>query len=309
MAYRSKKKKYRIKPIPVIIALLVVIALILCAIFAINALMHRDKSVTPDASSLPNSTSQQEVSSTDSTSSKPDVINYSSVQSSDSSKPNSSKPSSSGSQPAAIPFPGIGKLPDVKITDWNLILLNPDENNKIGKELDIKKVKFDTQYVDARAGDAYQKMYNAAKKDGIILYLRSGYRSMKTQERNFNNEVARYEKLGNSHEKAVTLTKKYYTVPGHSEHHTGLAFDIITPEYHNVVYTLDERFAKTDAYKWLTKHCVEYGFVLRYPKDKVDATQINYEPWHYRYVGVENAKYITQNKLCLEEYIKILEDK
>lgn len=197
------------------------------------------------------------------------------------------------------------QLPEGSLDDWNLILLNTDEENKLDANMDIKKVKFDTQTVDARIAPAYQEMYDAALKDGIILYLRSGYRSLETQEANYNNNVARLKNEGKTEEEAIRLTDQYYTRKGHSEHHSGLACDIITPQYHNQVYTLDERFAETEAYGWLVENSYKYGFVLRYPKDKVDITKINYEPWHYRFVGKTHAQYMFDNNLCLEEYLKL----
>ena len=111
-----------------------------------------------------------------------------------------------------------------------------------------------------------------------------------------------------SEEEAIRLTRQYYTEPGHSEHHSGLAFDIITVEYQRDVYSLTEQFAETDAYRWLTEHCAEYGFILRYPEGKTDITQINYEPWHYRYVGKEHAQYIMEHNLTFEEYIELLRE-
>lgn len=197
-------------------------------------------------------------------------------------------------------------LPLGSLSDWNLILLNPFEGNSISEELQFEKTKFDTQYVDSRAANAYQDMYNSAKKDGVTLYLRSGYRSMKTQSVNYNANVQRLLKQGVTKDEAIRQTNLYYTVPGHSEHHSGLAFDIITPEYHRDIYTLNEKFAQTKAYTWLRENCAEYGFILRYPKEKYNITTINFEPWHYRYVGVEHAKYITENNLCLEEYVELL---
>ena len=199
-------------------------------------------------------------------------------------------------------------LPFGNLSDWNLILLNPFNGNSISEELSIKKTKFDTQYVDSRAADSYQKMYDSAKKVGITLYLRSGYRSMKTQGVNYNANVQRLLKQGLTNDEAILQTNLYYTVPGHSEHHSGLAFDIITPEYHRDIYTLNEKFAKTQAYTWLTANCAEYGFILRYPKEKYDITTINFEPWHYRYVGIEHAKYITENGICFEEYIELFKE-
>lgn len=199
-------------------------------------------------------------------------------------------------------------LPEGNLDDWNLILLGPPEENKIDEELDLDLTQFDTQRVDSRAADAYASMRDAAAAEGITLYLRSGYRSMETQRQNYNGSVQRYLDAGKSREEAVRLTNEYYTVPGHSEHHTGLAFDIITPEYHNQIYSLDDRFADTDAYTWLRAHCAEYGFILRYPKEKEEETQIHFEPWHYRYVGMEHAQYIMEQGLCLEEYIELLKE-
>ena len=89
-------------------------------------------------------------------------------------------------------------------------------------------------------------------------------------------------------------------VPGTSEHHTGLALDIVTPTYQ----VLDDGYATTDAFKWLYENCADYGFILRYPENTTHITGIIYEPWHYRYVGVEVAKYITENNITFEEYIE-----
>ena len=98
---------------------------------------------------------------------------------------------------------------------------------------------------------------------------------------------------------AVAAALTLVTRPGFSEHHTGLALDIVTPTYQN----LDEGFAETAAFGWLDQNAAEYGFILRYPKNKESVTQINYEPWHYRYVGVEYAKAIKESGYCLEEFL------
>ena len=87
--------------------------------------------------------------------------------------------------------------------------------------------------------------------------------------------------------------------PGHSEHNTGLAADIVTPDHQ----MLDTAFEQTPAFAWLSQHAAEYGFILRYPRDKTAITGIIYEPWHYRYVGVDNAAAILQSGGCLEEYL------
>ena len=88
-----------------------------------------------------------------------------------------------------------------------------------------------------------------------------------------------------------------------SEHNCGLAADLNSPEHTG----LDEGFEKTAAFRWLCEHAGDYGFILRYPKDAEDKTEIIYEPWHWRYVGVENAAKINASGLCFEEYIETLQ--
>ena len=95
---------------------------------------------------------------------------------------------------------------------------------------------------------------------------------------------------------------KWVTIPGTSEHEIGLALDIVDKSYQ----LLDSKQEETKAQKWLLSHCSDYGFVLRYPKDKTEITQIDYEPWHYRYVGVQNAKFMEEKGYCLEEFIQYL---
>lgn len=185
---------------------------------------------------------------------------------------------------------------------WSLILLNP--GNGITEEIPMERTKFNEQYLDSRAAQSYKAMYDAAKADGINLFLRSGYRTLELQKSYYDANIAAYKKQGLSEADAIKRTREYYTVPGHSEHHSGLAADIITDEYQRDITVLDERFASTDGYKWLIKNCADYGFILRYPKEKEDVTQINFESWHYRYVGVAHAKTIMLTGVSLEEYLE-----
>lgn len=134
-------------------------------------------------------------------------------------------------------------------------------------------------YMEAHVFEAMNAMFKAAKADGVTGFLvTSGYRTQKQQ-----NKIYKSDKEG--------VAAK----PGFSEHQTGLAFD--------VGVSGSSSFGKTKQFKWMKEHCWEYGFILRYLKDKVDLTQIPYEPWHYRYVGVEHAMRIKESKVCLEEYI------
>lgn len=319
MHYQYKGKRYKLNLFPILLILVLLIGVVafLCyLLFGKNAGEGGNPASAASTQQISN-VSSADTSSAAVTGGEPEDTSSEGVSSTASSEAASSKntaPSdtSSKSESGGLTIPPLdslsGELPAGKLSDWNLILLNPEEKNKIDNDLTIKKTKFDTQWVDSRAGEWYQKMYDAAKADGITLYLRSGFRSISTQRVNYNAEVQRYRNLGKSEAEAIRLTQLYYTVPGHSEHHTGLAFDIITPEYHTNVYTLNEAFMETDAYEWLVLHCTDYGFVLRYPKDKTDITQINFEPWHYRYVGVEHAKFMEANNLCLEEYVAILKE-
>lgn len=175
------------------------------------------------------------------------------------------------------------KMPD----DWEANLQTKVADTNTGKELQTE------------AADAYMTMRDAAAKEGIDLMLCSGYRSVEYQTNLFNQEQQKWLDKGETEEEAYNQAKTVVQVPGYSEHNLGLAADIVTPKHQ----TLDSAFADTDAGKWLAQHAPEYGFILRYPENKQAITGIIYEPWHFRYVGVENAKAITASGLCLEEYL------
>ena len=142
-------------------------------------------------------------------------------------------------------------------------------------------------------------MLSDAKDAGLSMYVASAYRSYEKQREVFNNTMQDWISQGYSPLNAYDETKKSVAVPGTSEHATGLAVDIISSEYE----ALDDRQGDTEEQKWLMEHCWEYGFILRYPSDKSDVTNIVYEPWHYRYVGKEAAKEITEQNITLEEYV------
>ena len=146
-----------------------------------------------------------------------------------------------------------------------------------------------------------REMFAAAKADGIELVARSAYRSTQEQTTLFNSMKQDYINQGMSEEEAFAATKQWRNEPGTSEHETGLAVDIVGAADINaaLVESLEER----DWAVWLREHAPEYGFILRYMKDKTDITGTSFEPWHYRYVGVEDAQKITAQGVCLEEYL------
>ena len=152
--------------------------------------------------------------------------------------------------------------------------------------------------VDSRMADSLNKMLDDAKKAGLSMYVTSGYRSYEKQRDVFNTTMQDWINQGYTPLNAYDETKKSVAIPGTSEHATGLAVDIMSTKYGE----LDEKQGDTEEQKWLMEHCSEYGFVLRFPQDKSDITGIIYEPWHYRYVGVDAAKEMTENGLTLEEY-------
>ena len=135
--------------------------------------------------------------------------------------------------------------------------------------------------------EAWNAMVAAAKKDGISLWIISGYRSYDTQEAIYNRYVN-----DNGQEEADTYSAR----PGHSEHQTGLAFDINQISY---------SFGETAAGKWVAENAARYGFIIRYPESKQHITGYIYEPWHLRYLGTELAMDVYESGLCLEEYLNI----
>lgn len=158
---------------------------------------------------------------------------------------------------------------------------------------DIKFYSYDVpdkRYMRKEASEALEKMFNDALKDGITLYGVSGYRSYSRQKEIYNNNVLARGK---------DETNKVSASPGHSEHQTGLAIDISSSALNG---TLSEEFGKSEEGLWVAGHCAKYGFIIRYPKNKENITGYSYEPWHIRYVGKKNAKYIMRNKITLEEY-------
>ena len=141
-----------------------------------------------------------------------------------------------------------------------------------------------------------------ARKEGLSPLICSSYRTNAKQQKLYNNKVREYERWGCGSEEAEELASYWVAIPGTGEHETGMAVDIVSSDYQ----ILDEKQEQTEVQKWLIENSYKYGFALRYPTDKKDITMINYEPWHYRYVGVDNATYMKEHDMCLEEYIEYL---
>ncbi|SFH69424.1 M15 family metallopeptidase [Pisciglobus halotolerans] len=203
----------------------------------------------------------------------------------------------------------LAELPDVSTSDWNLILVNNwtpiDKDTEKG--IPLKEVEEGKQ-MDERIVDAYQTWMKDAAKAGYSVYLASAYRSISHQETNYNNKIKHYMNEGYSKEEAVQRTEDYIAIPGGSEHHTGLALDMVDIDWINAGHGLDPEYDTQESQQWLVSTMADHGFILRFPKDKEKETGIKYESWHFRYVGKENAKYIEKHQLSLEEYIDLLKE-
>ena len=182
---------------------------------------------------------------------------------------------------------------------WQLRLVN--EKNPLPEGFQVETVPLHTkgQAFDSRAADYLEKMLEDGEKEGLSFVICSSYRSVARQKELFRQQVAKQKKKGLPDIKAYEEAKTVVALPGTSEHNLGLAADIVSEKYQ----LLDDQQAQTKEAKWLRENCYKYGFILRYPEDKKDITGIIFEPWHFRYVGLEAATEIMQRGICLEEYL------
>ncbi len=153
------------------------------------------------------------------------------------------------------------------------------------------------------ACNAFLEMQKAAAAENVTVWMQSGYRSVKYQTNLYEKKTNYFKQQGYDEATAREKAAAIVNPPGYSEHNCGLAADLNSPEHTG----LDEGFENTTAFRWLCEHAGEYGFILRYPKGAEDKTEITYEPWHWRYVGVENAAKINASGLCFEDYIAALQ--
>ena len=185
--------------------------------------------------------------------------------------------------------------------DWKLLLINKQHTIPEDYEFTLGIIK-GSMRCDERIIEPLTQMFAAAKNDGVNLVVRSPYRDMKRQEYLFERKVKGFQAAGMSYMDAYKKASVTVTVPGASEHQVGLAVDITSDVYSG----LETGFADTEGGKWLATHSWEYGFILRYPLGKESVTGIQFEPWHFRYVGVEAAEVITKQNITLEEFVENL---
>lgn len=157
--------------------------------------------------------------------------------------------------------------------------------------------------LQTEAADAFLAMQAAAAREGVTIWMQSGYRSVDYQKNLYDKKTQYFRNKGLSEAEAKKQAANIVNPPGYSEHNCGLAADLNSPEHTD----LTEGFENTEAFRWLSAHAVEYGFILRYPKNAEAVTEITYEPWHWRYVGPENAALIQQSGLCFEDAVAVLQ--
>ena len=159
--------------------------------------------------------------------------------------------------------------------------------------------------LQTEAADAFLEMQAAAAADGITVWMQSGYRSVDYQTTLYNNKTQQFLNQGYDEAAAREMAANIVNPPRYSEHNCGLAADLNCPEF----TALEPGFEDTAAFDWLCQHAGDYGFILRYPKGEAAeaVTEITYEPWHWRYVGPENAARINASGLIFEQYIAELQ--
>lgn len=187
---------------------------------------------------------------------------------------------------------GISRTADESL-GWNLMLVN--SQYRIPDDYSVELIRLSNgEQVDSRIYPDLQEMFDDARGDGYNLFVRAGYRSGEDQEDLMEDKIETYRQEGYSQREAEREAEKWVAKPGTSEHELGLAVDINAE-------------GQTDGnrlYQWLAEHSWKYGFILRYPAEKEAITGIDYEPWHFRYVGKQAAKEMYEQDLCLEEYVQ-----
>lgn len=205
--------------------------------------------------------------------------------------------------PGATPIPAIAQDYTAPDSVWLVVSKTRPLSDQHYQPYDLVAPSFKTntqksaeeQSIRQLASPAAKELFDAAGRAGHDIMMASGYRSYDLQEKYYTN----YVRISGEAE-----ASKFSARPGQSEHQTGLAFDISLASRECYLETC---FGNTDAGKWLAAHAYDYGFILRYPADKTDITGYQYEPWHFRYVGVDLAKALHEGKLTLDEANPYLE--
>lgn len=187
--------------------------------------------------------------------------------------------------------------------EWSIRLVNDTHPLSEDFNPETRSIRgYDSRQFDARAAGALEQLLADAEAAGNKLYLVSAYRSIDRQKALFARKTNYYKSKGMEQAEAEQEASKLVARPGHSEHNLGLAADIVSADWYTTHNDLTTEFETTAAFDWLSLHAAEYGFILRYPSGAEAETGINYEPWHYRYVGVTATARINAAGITLETY-------
>ncbi len=186
-----------------------------------------------------------------------------------------------------------------------LMLVGRFEPIPEGFEAALKLRSVQGKLFEMQTAAALERMLESARSEGVFIKVISGYRSQEHQQMLWEKDISMLMAQGAGYKEAVKEVGRTLALPGFSEHHTGLAADLGTPGDDDVSYT----FTRSIQAKWLECNAHKYGFILRYPRLKEHITGIDFEPWHYRYVGVESAVMIRKSGICLEEFLDFYQDK
>ena len=176
--------------------------------------------------------------------------------------------------------------------NMNIVLVNG--TNKIPDDYIANLVEYNGKLVDSSIINDLDNMFKDAKKDGVNLKINTAYRDKEEQQYIYDRRIKAYKNEGMTDKGAIEKTNSEVQKPGYSEHETGLAIDFSNPSNPE---------DNEPMWEWLNANSYKYGFILRYPKDKIDITKVSNEEWHYRYVGKDIAKEMENTGECLEEYI------
>ena len=199
---------------------------------------------------------------------------------------------------SALVSPSPDPTPHPVLSDWRLILVNAGTPLPDGyTPPELTQIRSETS-VDSRMAPDLNAMLDAARAEGYEPLVCAAYRSFERQRELYEDKIREFLDQGHEQAEAERLAAQWVAPPNTSEHQTGLAVDIVSMDQQ----VLDENQINSPLQQWLMAHCAEYGFILRYPPEKSAVTGISFEPWHYRYVGREAAREITDSGITLEEY-------
>ena len=283
LARRRRKRRARRQLIAAIAVLLVLAAVVFLIVYGLHG-------CSPDAPPESSGTVSTDAPSTGS----PERTEPSEMEA-----PSGTEAPPETEKPTEPPVSAETDAPETEPTEvvedesWKLILVNADHSLPEGFTVQLKELRNGHQ-VDERIYPELQQMFDDARAAGIYPLINESFRTAERQQQILDKYIANYEASGLSHADAVAKARELVALPGTSEHQLGLALDIIAE------YEADS----SATWEWLKQNCWRYGFILRYPADKVEITGIAYEPWHFRYVGLPAAQEIMEQGLCLEEYLE-----